>query len=121
MKKTLLAAGAVAVLALASPALAQPSPNAQGTQASNQAAASTPMRTPAQTATTGGSVNTRQASSGRLYRAAQEKLKADNLYTGPINGRRTDATIQAIRTFQTQHHLNASGYLDRATRRALGV
>ena len=56
-----------------------------------------------------------------MFRAAQEKLKADNLYTGPIDGRRSDSTIQAIRAFQTQHHLSATGYLDRATRRALGV
>lgn len=119
MKKTLLAAGAVAVLALASPALAQTSPSGQAP--STQAAPSTPMRTPTQTATTGRSTSTRQSSSGHLYRAAQEKLKADNLYTGPINGRRTDATIQAIRAFQTQHHLSVNGQLDRETRRALGV
>lgn len=106
MKMTLLALGAVSALALASPALA-----AGGATPAQPTA----MHTPTNTA----SSSTPRAPS--LLAQAQAKLKADNLYNGPINGQRTDATIHAIRTFQTQHHLTQTGRLDHPTRQALGV
>jgi len=56
-----------------------------------------------------------------LWQAAQTKLKADHLYAGPINGERSDDTKDAIRVFQTRHHLPQTGNLDRATRQALGI
>ena len=56
-----------------------------------------------------------------LWQAAQTKLKADRLYSGPVNGERTDDTISAIRMFQSRHQLPESGQLDHATRQALGI
>lgn len=56
-----------------------------------------------------------------LWQAAQTKLKADHLYSGPINGERNDQTQQAIRTFQARHRMPETGNLDHATRQALGI
>jgi peptidoglycan hydrolase-like protein with peptidoglycan-binding domain len=56
-----------------------------------------------------------------LWRAAQTKLKADHLYSGAINGEKTDDTVSAIRKFQSLHQLPQSGRLDLATRQALGI
>lgn len=109
MKMTLLALGAVSALALASPALA-----AGGATPAQPTA----MHTPTNTASSH-SASTPRAPS--ILAQAQAKLKADNLYNGPINGRRTDATVIALRAFQTQHHLTQTGRLDAPTRQALGV
>ena len=56
-----------------------------------------------------------------LYAAVQTKLKTDQLYNGPINGRLTDQTIMALTTFQRRHGLTQTGRLDGPTKRALGV
>jgi len=111
MKKILLALSAASVL-LATP-VAFAGPPAAGSPAA-PAAQTTTMRTPANASTA--------ASSGQsLYARAQTKLKADNLYRGAINGRRTEATIRAIRNFQGAHHLTVNGRLDAPTQQALGV
>jgi len=56
-----------------------------------------------------------------LYAAVQTKLKTDHLYNGPINGRWTDQTAQALTIFQSRHHLAQTGRLDGPTKQALGV
>lgn len=52
---------------------------------------------------------------------AQTKLKELGLYSGAINGIRTVATKRAIRRFQAQHNLSASGALTPETISALGI
>ena len=56
-----------------------------------------------------------------LYAAVQTKLKTDQLYNGPINGRWTDQTAQALTIFQSRHNLARTGRLDGPTKQALGV
>jgi peptidoglycan hydrolase-like protein with peptidoglycan-binding domain len=111
MKSMLLALSAVSFL-IAAPAFAAPPSSAPAP------AQQSSMRTPTNTVSSAAAQRARPPS---LYVRAQTKLKADNLYRGAINGRRNEATIQAIRAFQRQHHLNVNGRLDAATQRALGV
>jgi len=104
MKSQSFTLGVLAALSIATAAFA-------GTPAASPktpqvAAAHTPM-TPQQTRA--------------LWQSAQTKLKADHLYSGPINGQRNDETMSAIRTFQSRHRLPETGNLDRATREALGI
>jgi peptidoglycan hydrolase-like protein with peptidoglycan-binding domain len=113
MKKMLLALSAASFL-IAAPAMA--APPAAAPSASAQPST---MRTPTNVASS--SHAAQPARQPSLYVRVQQKLKADNLYNGAINGRRTDATIRAIRTFQRQNHLTVNGRLDSATERALGV
>jgi peptidoglycan hydrolase-like protein with peptidoglycan-binding domain len=56
-----------------------------------------------------------------LYAAVQTKLKTDHLYNGPINGRWTDQTSEALAVFQSRHNLAQTGRLDGPTKQALGV
>ena len=56
-----------------------------------------------------------------LYASVQTKLKTDHLYNGPINGRWTDQTADALTIFQERHGLAQTGRLDGPTKRALGV
>lgn len=51
----------------------------------------------------------------------QELLHEANLYTGAIDGILGPNTKTAIRQYQTKHGLPATGELDEATRKALGV
>lgn len=111
MKKMLFVASAASLLAITGAAIAAPAAAGSSAAATQQASN---VRTPTHAA------NASQ-SSADLYRAVQSKLKADNLYNGPINGRRTDATIQAITSFQVRNHLAQTGRLDAPTRHALGV
>jgi peptidoglycan hydrolase-like protein with peptidoglycan-binding domain len=100
-KTTVLSLAAATFIALAAPAFAAP-----------PAASSTPAAV---------SSASHQAAAPNVVSRAQTKLKADNLYTGAINGQRDAATIASIRSFQTAHHLTVNGRLDAATRRALGI
>lgn len=61
------------------------------------------------------------ASRHDLYAAVQTKLKTDHLYNGPIDGRWSDQTSQALIVFQERHGLAQTGRLDGPTKRALGV
>ena len=99
MKTKLFALGALSVLSLAAPV-------ALADAAANPPTLHTPM-TPEQ--------------SRALWQAAQTKLKAEHLYSGPINGERTDSTVAALRNFQSRNNLPATGSLDTATRQALGI
>jgi peptidoglycan hydrolase-like protein with peptidoglycan-binding domain len=61
------------------------------------------------------------ASKPSLYSRAQAKLKSLGAYLGPVNGKRDDATITAIKKFQIAQKLPVSGRLTPETLRALGV
>lgn len=56
-----------------------------------------------------------QASLVQERMTAQQKLTAAGDYSGPIDGKRTIAYVTALKSFQTQHHLHASGHLNKAT------
>jgi hypothetical protein len=51
----------------------------------------------------------------------QRRLQAAGLYTGPIDGVPGPGTRTALRQYQVKHGLPATGEVDEATRRALGV
>ena len=52
---------------------------------------------------------------------AQEKLKAQNLYTGEATGKLDPATRAALKAFQTANGLRAAGTLNRATLEKLSI
>jgi peptidoglycan hydrolase-like protein with peptidoglycan-binding domain len=116
MKKMLLALSAASLL-ITAPAMAAP----PAAPAAPAATSQTTMRTPTNAASSSSASRAQPARRPSLYVRVQQKLKADNLYNGVINGRRNEATIQAIRAFQRQNHLTVNGRLDAATQRALGV
>ena len=51
----------------------------------------------------------------------QNKLKQANLYTGEANGKMDDPTKTAIKSFQKDNGLKASGSLNRATLEKMGI
>src|SRR4030095_1652080 len=51
---------------------------------------------------------------------AQEVLKNNGIYSGPVDGRMTQDTRDAIRPFQESHQLNMTGTIDDETARELG-
>ena len=52
---------------------------------------------------------------------AQEVLKNDGIYSGPVDGRMSQNTREAIRSFQQSHELNVTGAIDDDTARELGL
>ena len=52
---------------------------------------------------------------------AQEVLKNDGIYSGPIDGRMSQDMREAIRSFQQSHELNVTGAIDDDTARELGL
>ena len=52
---------------------------------------------------------------------AQEVLKNDGIYSGPVDGRMSQDTRNAIRSFQQSHELNVTGAIDDDTARELGL
>jgi len=52
---------------------------------------------------------------------AQQVLKNDGIYSGPIDGRMSQSTREAIRWFQQSHELNMTGTIDDDTARELGL
>jgi len=52
---------------------------------------------------------------------AQEVLKNNGIYSGPVDGRMTQDTRDAIRSFQESHQLNMTGTIDDETARELGL
>ena len=52
---------------------------------------------------------------------AQQVLKNDGIYSGPIDGRMSQSTRAAIRWFQQSHELNMTGTIDEDTARELGL
>jgi peptidoglycan hydrolase-like protein with peptidoglycan-binding domain len=54
-------------------------------------------------------------------KAAQNELKQNGVYSGPINGNWDSATQTAVRDYQQKSNLNVTGELDEPTLKALGV
>ena len=52
---------------------------------------------------------------------AQQVLKNDGIYSGPIDGRMSQDMREAIRSFQQSHELNVTGAIDDDTVRELGL
>jgi Putative peptidoglycan binding domain len=52
---------------------------------------------------------------------AQEVLKNDGIYSGPVDGRMSQDTRDSIRSFQQSHQLNVTGTIDDETARELGL
>ena len=52
---------------------------------------------------------------------AQEVLKNDGIYSGPVDGKMSESTREAIRSFQQSHQLNMTGTIDDETARQLGL
>jgi len=52
---------------------------------------------------------------------AQEVLKNDGIYAGPLDGRMSQSMRAAIRSFQQSHQLNMTGTIDDDTARELGL
>ena len=52
---------------------------------------------------------------------AQQVLKNDGIYSGPIDGRMSQDTREAIQSFQQSHELNVTGVIDDDTARELGL
>lgn len=126
MKLALL--GACAALALAGAASAQSTSTPMSTPAPSSAPA---VSTPAPARSTANAATATAAKMGHsasaktsyaaLYRRVETKLKQDNLYSGPIDGRRTAAYVAALEKFQTAHNIKATGRLTPETRKALGI
>lgn len=55
------------------------------------------------------------------YSEVQTRLKQWGYYNGPINGTLDNATIEAIKYFQSKHGIAQTGKLDVATANALGI
>ncbi len=56
-----------------------------------------------------------------LTRAAQEALRARQLYYGEVDGIETSETMEAVRRFQAKKGFDPTGMLDEDTLRALGL
>jgi peptidoglycan hydrolase-like protein with peptidoglycan-binding domain len=56
-----------------------------------------------------------------LYRRAQQKLIDLHLYTGAVDGKRSDAFVRSVERFQHEHNIRANGRLNSETRAALGI
>lgn len=61
------------------------------------------------------------ASGNSLVAQAQQRLQALGYHPGPVDGKIGDKTIAAVKKFQQDHQLPATGKLDAATRKKLGL
>jgi peptidoglycan hydrolase-like protein with peptidoglycan-binding domain len=52
---------------------------------------------------------------------AQQALKDEGFYSGPVDGRLSQNMREAIRSFQQSHQLNVTGTIDEDTSRELGI
>lgn len=114
MKHRIALAAVAATLALASPALAGPSATARAPSTAS-APASRQVQVQHHSTTT-----QTQAVEG-LYRRAQQKLVDMHLYTGAVDGRRSDGFVRSLEQFQRAHNIRANGRLNSETRAALGI
>jgi peptidoglycan hydrolase-like protein with peptidoglycan-binding domain len=64
-------------------------------------------------------VGAQPAADREQIRRIQERLHAVGLHPGPLDGTLSPQTVEALRTFQQQQGLPATGDLDQATRDAL--
>lgn len=56
-----------------------------------------------------------------LYRRAQQKLVDLHMYSGAVDGHRSDAFVRSLEQFQRAHNIRANGRLNSETRAALGI
>jgi len=56
-----------------------------------------------------------------LVRSAQRQLKHDGYYQGDVDGVMGPSMRHAIRQYQQEQKLSATGRLDRETMRSLGI
>jgi uncharacterized protein len=61
------------------------------------------------------------ASGDSLIAQAQQRLQALGYHPGPVDGKIGAKTIAAVKKFQQDHQLPATGKLDAATRKKLGI
>ena len=52
---------------------------------------------------------------------AQQALKDDGIYSGPVDGRMSQGMREAIRAFQRSNQLNVTGTIDEDTAQQLGL
>jgi peptidoglycan hydrolase-like protein with peptidoglycan-binding domain len=52
---------------------------------------------------------------------AQQALKDDGIYSGPVDGRMNPRMREAIRSFQSSNQLNVTGIIDEDTAQQLGL
>lgn len=62
-----------------------------------------------------------QAQSPELVKQAQQALKDKGLNAGPVDGQWGPQTQQAVKAYQQQNQIQASGQLDRETLASLGI
>lgn len=58
---------------------------------------------------------------GSLFENAEQTLKSQGFYNGPVDGQKSDELTAAIRRYQIRNGLKVSGELDVDTQRALGL
>ena len=52
---------------------------------------------------------------------AQQALRDDGFYSGPLDGTMSDPTREALRSFQRSKQINVTGRMDNETSRELGL
>ena len=52
---------------------------------------------------------------------AQQALRNDGFYSGPLDGSMTESTREALRSFQQSKQINVTGRMDSETARELGL
>jgi Putative peptidoglycan binding domain len=119
--RLLLAAAAGAVSLLAGAAFADPSPSTSTPASAPAHAASTPSAAATHAASTPAATTASSSATTALYRRAQQKLKDLGMYSGDVDGMRSTAYVHSLEQFQTAHHIRATGRLNSATKRALGI
>lgn len=122
MIKSLVIGGLASVALAAAAAAAQSTtPSSAPAPAPAQTAAPAASSHAAMPAKTSAATSNAAAGYAKLYKAAQTKLKAADLYKGPIDGRRSPAYVAALKKFQADHNLKADGRLTPETRKALEI
>src|SRR5262245_59845949 len=111
---SLLTATAAVLLATSAMAAPPTTTSSSSTPAANSSAAPAAPAASNRMATNNtahSAAHANASSTQALYTRAQQKLKDMGLYSGPVDGSRNAAYVDAIRKFQRDHHLQASGRL----------
>lgn len=107
-----LAIGAASIALLAAPALADPPQSPKPAAAAPVKPATPPAAKPAKPA---------MSTDADLTSKVQAKLKELKLYSGDVDGKSNADFVKAVKGFQTSHKLKATGRLNKATQKALGI
>ena len=59
--------------------------------------------------------------SSNMIVKAQQALRDDGFYSGPLDGTMSDPTREALRSFQRSKQINVTGRMDNETSRELGL